>query len=145
MPPAAAKAKALTVTGKSINGLVFDDLNGDGQYGWSAQHGVEPCLSHVIIEIYQDGGSLGKLEKSDLLRAQTKTDDNGIFRVEGLEAGYYLVVEHDPAYFSSVTANVIGIAYRPNMPGSADLQIFFADRQLDRSQLTQRLFFPNIH
>jgi len=145
VPSVAANAKELTVTGKSINGLVFNDLDGDGQYGWSARYGTEPILSHVSIKVYHDGGTRGVLEKNDQLLVQTKTDGNGIFQVEGMEAGYYLVVEDDPADFASVTANVVAVEYRPDMPGGAELQIFFADRKVDRSQLTQRIFFPTVH
>jgi len=145
VPPVAASAKELTVTGKSINGLVFNDLDGDGQYGWSVRYDAEPVLGYVSIKIYHDGGTRGLLEKNDRLLVQTKTDGNGVFQIEGMQAGYYLVVEDDPADFASVTANVVAVEYRPDMPGGAELQIFFADRKVDRSQLAQHIFFPNVH
>ncbi len=142
LPPAFADSSSLTITGDSVSGLVFDDLNGDGEYGWSVAYGEEPALSSVGIQIYRDQGILAQIDNADVLVAQAKTNEQGIFQFKGLAGGSYLVVENDLTNFVSVTANVIAVTYIPEAVGSTELQIFFADRQVDRSQLSKYTFLP---
>ncbi|GEM_PF-838937 len=71
----------------NISGMVFDDLNGDGNFDAG-----EPGIPGVIVNLY---------DSSDTFIATTTTNGAGYYEFTGLPAGGYYVVETDPAGYAS--------------------------------------------
>ncbi len=95
----------------TVNGTVFDDLNGNG-----VQDPGEPGLGGVTVELLDANGNVV---------ATTTTVGNGNYSFAGVTPGSYSVRETDPAGFASTTPNTASVSVPPG--GSASAQ--FGDQQ----------------
>ncbi|OQX23245.1 MAG: hypothetical protein BWK80_27000, partial [Desulfobacteraceae bacterium IS3] len=95
-----------------ITGIVFNDINGDGNRG----PGENP-LGNVTVEL-----SDGKGNKIGVMT----TDDNGVYLFENLVTGIYTVKETDPQGFSSTTDNAVKVILPPGGAGTVN----FGDHEI---------------
>ncbi|MCB9176576.1 MAG: DUF11 domain-containing protein [Caldilineae bacterium] len=79
----------------TLGDLIFKDLNFDGVF--DAGDG-DIGLPLVLLNLYRDSNSDGRLSAGDTLLTSTNSQGNGSYRFTGLEPGDYLV-EVDPSNF----------------------------------------------
>lgn len=82
-----------------IEGIVFHDLNADGQYQWG-----EPPLAGALITLRTEGGTQ---------IATRRTQSSGRYSFLYLDPGTYYVTETDPPGYTS-TANSFRVTVIPN-------------------------------
>ena len=79
----------------SLSGTVYHDLNSDGQFTAG-----ELGIPGVIVELYLDDGD-GILNAGDTLISSQLTGSNGSYQFVSMAAGDYIIVETNPANFTS--------------------------------------------
>ncbi len=94
-----------------ISGVVFNDINGDGE-----QNANEEGISGVTVELTDKDGQV-------IASAVTAGDGSYIF--VNVPPGNYTVTETDPAGFTSTTANTVTVELAPGGSASAN----FGDHQ----------------
>jgi len=94
----------------SISGLVFHDVDGNGEYDPE-----EPGLENVAVSLYRG---------DDPVSSDT-TDSNGIFSFSSVTTGSYRVVESDPAGWYSTTPNSVALTVLADQTTS----VVFGDRE----------------
>lgn len=94
----------------TIAGVVFNDLNGDGE-----SSATEPGLGGVTVELRNASGAVV---------ATTTTLADGTYRFSGVPPGAYTVVEIDPAGFGSTTANSVPVT----LPAGGTASASFGDQ-----------------
>ncbi|MCW5851639.1 MAG: hypothetical protein KIT87_16315 [Anaerolineae bacterium] len=89
----------------TINGVVFNDLNGNG-----TREGGEPGIPNVTVTLYTAGPDNVLGTPDDVPVASTTTDPNGVYTFPNVTPGIYEVRETDPLGFSSTTPNNVAVA-----------------------------------
>ncbi|MFA6053974.1 MAG: SdrD B-like domain-containing protein [Thermodesulfovibrionales bacterium] len=74
-----------------IGDTVFNDLNGNG-----TQDAGETGISGVIVKLYSDSGTLGRIDGSDAVVATLTTDADGRYLFSGRANGNYIVSIESP-------------------------------------------------
>ncbi|MHA2377238.1 MAG: SdrD B-like domain-containing protein, partial [Candidatus Thorarchaeota archaeon] len=93
----------------SISGLVFNDLDGDGEYDPD-----ELGLENVIVSLYSNSPI-----------SSDTTDSNGAFSFSSLTVGSYRVMESDPTGWYSTTPNSVELTVSANKV----TKIVFGDKE----------------
>ncbi len=98
-----------------IQGLVYDDRNGDGR-----MNETEPGIPGVTIRLIESDGAT--------VRATAQTGKDGGYQIEGLHAGLVFLEEVDPKGYASTTANRVTF----NVSGSGPFIANFGDQAVGR-------------
>jgi len=96
----------------SISGVVFNDIDGDGQQGPN-----EPGLSGVSVTLY---------DSDDNVVASSTTGPDGSYLFPGVSPGTYTVSETNPPNFSSTTPDDLAVVVPQGGSGTAN----FGDQQI---------------
>lgn len=66
----------------TLTGIVFDDLNGDGQQGLP-----EPGVAGALVEVLVDSNANGKIDAGEAVAGSAATDGQGAYVIGGLLPG----------------------------------------------------------
>lgn len=108
--PPVAPIPDLTAGQSHILGLVWDDLNGDGQ----PEEG-EPAIPAVTIILHDARGNV---------LVETVTDSAGRYLFANIAPGVYIVEEVDPAVVTSISSNLVTVT----APAGSAIETNFADQ-----------------